>query len=179
MRVFLFNSMKKAEKTFFVENLTEELKRAKGLIVINYSGLSVKNQQELKKRLKATGARMLVLKNTLLKRAGESAKIDSHVLTDTVLSGQTALVIADEDAISTLSVLGKFAKEFEVPQFKVGVVEGSFQDAESLAKLSTLPGRDILLGQLLGALMGPNYGLVNSLNGNLQKLVYVLKAKAG
>lgn len=170
--------MKKAEKVLYVENLTEELKSAKSLILVNYAGLSVKSQQELKKRLKEVGATMLVVKNTLLKRAGEAAKIDPETLTDTVLSGQTALIIGEEDAIAPLQILGKFVKEFEVPSFKVGIVEGSFQNSEALAKLSTLPGRDVLLGQVLGALMSPQCGLVGVLQGNLQKLVYILDAKA-
>jgi large subunit ribosomal protein L10 len=171
--------MKKQEKIFFVENLTEELRSAKSVVLINYAGLSVKAQQELKKRLKEVGAKMLVVKNTLLKRAGEAAKVDNQILTDSVLTGQTALVISEDDPIAPLGVLGKFAKEFEVPQFKVGLVEGSFQDTEALKKLSALPGKDALLGQLLGALMSPSYGLVGTLNANMQKLLFILKSKAG
>lgn len=171
--------MKKAEKTIFVTNLTQELKGAKSVILINFAGLTVKSQRELKKRLKEVSARMVVVKNTLLKKAGEAAKVDKQILTDSVLEGQTALIISDEDPIAPLMVMGKFTKEFEVPKFKVGIVEGAFQDTEALTKLSTLPGRDALLGQLLGTLMGPMYGLTGSLNGNLQKLVYILKTKAG
>lgn len=171
--------MKKKEKVLFTDNLTAELKSAKSLVLINYTGLSVKSQQELKKRLKEAGAKMLVVKNTLLKRASETAKLDKEMVTDEILSGQTALVISEADPISFIQVIGKFTKEFSVPQMKVGIVEGSFQSQAALAKLATLPGRDVLLGQLLGSLMSPSYGLVGTLNGNLQKLVYVLSQKAG
>lgn len=171
--------MKKAEKVTFVEKLTRDLQGAKSLVLVNYSGLAVKAQQELKNRLKDGGSRMVVVKNTLLKRAGESAKIDKEILTDTVLSGQTALIISGDDSLNPIQVLGKFAKEFQVPKFKVGVVDGSFQDEAALSKLSDLPGRDVLLNQLLGVLMSPEYGLVGTLNGNLQKLVYVLQQKSG
>jgi len=171
--------MLKAEKVTLVDNLIAELKDAKSLVLINYTGLNVKAQQELKKRLKEVGGRMVVVKNTLLKRAIESAKINDKMATDEILSGQTAMILADEDPLAPIQVLGKFAKENELPKFKVGIVEGTFQDSESLAKLSTLPGRDALLGQLLGVLMSPEYGLLATLQGNLQKLVYVLKAKAG
>jgi len=171
--------MFKAQKVTLVDNLIEELKDAKSLVLVNYTGLNVKSQQELKNRLKEAGARMVVVKNTLLKRAIESAKIDNKIATDEILSGQTALVIADEDPITPIQILGKFAKENELPKFKVGVVDGSFQDSESLAKLSTLPGRDVLLGQVLGALMSPQYGLVGTLQGNIQKLLFILKQKAG
>ena len=171
--------MKKAEKVLFVDNLTKELQDAKSVVLVNYSGLTVAAQQDLKNRLKGVGSRMLIVKNTLLKRAGETAKIDKGVLEDAVLTGQTALVIADEDPVAPLSVLGKFAKEFDTPKFKVGVVEGSFQNAEALTKLAALPGRDTLLGQLLGALIAPMHGLTGTLQNPLQKLVYTIKQKAG
>ncbi|MEK7188446.1 MAG: 50S ribosomal protein L10, partial [Patescibacteria group bacterium] len=115
--------MKKAEKIFFVDNLAAELSSAKSFVLVNYSGMGVKTQQELKRRLKAVQARMLVVKNTLLKKAGEQAKIDQELLTDSVLSGQNALIVSEEDSIIPIQILGKFAAEFEVPSFKVGIVE--------------------------------------------------------
>lgn len=169
--------MKKQEKVFFVDNLKAEITDAKSVILVNYEGLTVKLGQELKKRLKEAGAKFLVSKNTLFKRAGKETGINENVLSDSVLSGQTALVISDKDPITALQVLGKFAKEFEVPKLKVGIVEGDFFDTEALTKLSTLPGRNILLGQFLGVLIGPLYGLTETLGGNLQKLVYILNLK--
>lgn len=176
--------MKKEDKQIFVEGLKKELEKAKSVILVNYAGLNVKSQQELKKRLKESGSTMVVVKNNLLKRAGEAAKIDSEALTDTVLSGQTALVLSADDPVAGVQVLGKFSKDFvsaagnSVPKFKVGIVDGMFQDTDSLVKLSLLPGRDALLSQLLGSLMSPTYGLVGTLNGNLQKLVYILDQKS-
>jgi large subunit ribosomal protein L10 len=170
--------MKKAEKAFFVDNLTEELKNAKGIVLINYTGMSVKMQQDLKERLSGVGASMLVVKNTLLKRAGEKAGIDVQTLDASILSGQTALIIASEDALSPIQILGKFAKENETPKMKVGIVDGTFQDSAALATIATLPGKDVLLSQVLGALLSTQYGLVATLQGNIQKLVYVLDQKA-
>ena len=172
--------MLKAQKVTFVEDLKEELKDAKSVILVNYAGLAVKPQQELKRRLSEVGGKMIVVKNTLLSRAAQSAGFDSKNLEGDILTGQTALVIATDDAVAPIQILGKFAKEFvseaglPVPKFKVGIVEGSFQNNVSLVKLSTLPGRDALLSQVLGTLMGLEYGLVGTLNGNLQKLVFVL-----
>lgn len=172
--------MKKAEKVFFVDNLKAELKDAKSVVLVNYAGLAVKPQQELKKRLSDVGGKMVVVKNTLLSRAAEEAGFKKENFEGNVLSGQTALIIATDDAVAPIQILGKFAKEFvsaageSVPKFKIGMVEGSFQDNTALLKLSTLPGRDALLSQVLGTLMGLEYGLVGTLNGNLQKLVYIL-----
>jgi len=172
--------MVKSEKVIFVDNLKAELKDAKSVILVNYSGLAVKPQQELKSRLVEVGGKMIVVKNTLLARAADSAGFNSKDLGREILSGQTALIVATDDPVAPIQIVGKFAREFvsaageSVPKFKVGVVEGSFQDQESLFKLATLPGRDALLGQFLGVLMGVEYGLMGTLNGNLQKLVYVL-----
>lgn len=169
--------MLKNQKIDLVKELTETLKGAKSFVLVNYTGLNVKAQQDLKAKLNAAGGKMVVVKNTLLKRAIEAAKLDSKTATDEILSGQTAMVIGETDAIGPIQVLGKFAKENDVPKFKVGVVEGSFQTESDLAKLSTLPGRDALLGQLLGSLMSNLYGLVGTLQSPLQNLVYTLNAK--
>ncbi len=180
--LFFLIKMKKAEKLFFVANLAEELKSAKSTILINFSGMGVKTQQELKKRLSEVNARMMVVKNTLFKLAGKEAKIPKETLTDSVLAGQTALILADEDPISPLQILAKFTKEFEVPQLKVGIVEGHFQDKEALVVLSKLPGKEALVAQAVGAIGAPIYSLMGTLQGNLQKLVFVLnqaKLKGG
>jgi len=167
--------MKRSEKTFFVQNLTEELNSAKSAILIDFAGMGVKAQQELKKRLKTVNARMVVVKNTLFKRAGQEAKIAKETLVDTVLSGQTALILADDDPIAPLQVIGKFALEFEVPHLKVGIVEGVFQNTDALDKISKLPSKEILLAQALGVIAAPMYGLVRTLQANMQKLVFVLR----
>ena len=166
--------MLKADKKTFVENLKTELKDAKSVVLVNYAGLSVKSQQELKARLSEVGGKMVVVKNPLFLRAAESAGFKTKDLEGEALVGQTALVIATDDPVAPVQVLGKFSKEFDIPKFKIGIVEGSFQDTDSLSQIASLPGRDALLGQALGSLMGLNYGLVGTLNGNLQKLVYIL-----
>jgi large subunit ribosomal protein L10 len=173
----MIKNMRKQEKVFFVENLAEELKAAKSVVLINYAGLTVKNQQELKKRLKEAGAKMVVVKNTLLKRAAENAKLDKQVLADEILTGQTALVIANNDPIAPLQVLGKFAKEYEVLKFKVGIIDSAFQNEEALNKISTLPGRDALLGQLLASLTGNLSDLVRILQNPMQELIYTVNSK--
>ena len=167
--------MKKQEKVAFVDNLTEELKSSKSFVLIDFTGLTVKKQQELQKRLKDIGSRMLVVKNTLFKRASETAKLTPQILTDTILSGQTALITTNSDPITCVQILGKFAKELELLNFKAAIIEDSFYDRESLIKLSMLAGKDALFGQLMSLLAAPSYQLVGTLNSNMQKLVYLLE----
>ena len=170
--------MRKTEKTIFVQNLIEQLKKATSVVLVNYSGITVKMQQDLKVRLSVIGAQMNVVKNTLFKVAGSQAKMSNEILTDTVLSGPTAMVITEGDPIAPLSVLQKFAKEHEIPHFKVGIVDGKFQDKSDLERLSTLHGKEILLGQTIGTIASPMYGLVSTLQGNLQKLIWILQQKS-
>ena len=170
--------MNKQEKIDLVKSLGSTLKEASSVVLVNFAGLSVSSQQALKKQLKEVDADMVVVKNTLIKLAAKDANLDEKTVSDEVLTGQTALVVSKNDPIAAIQVLGKFIKENNVPEFKVGIVEGSFQDAQGLSKLSTLPGKDALLGQVLGSLMSPSYGLVGVLQGNLQKLVYIIDQKS-
>ena len=118
---------------------------------------------------------VIVYSLSLLTLAGKEAGLSEEVLSDEVLSGQTALIMTEGDAVAPIQVLGKFVKENQVPQFKVGIIEGAFQNKEALLKISTLPTKETLYSQIVGSLMSPMYGLVGTLNGNMQKLVYVLK----
>lgn len=167
--------MNKQNKIDLVEGLTGKLSGATCVLLVNYTGLTVSSQQELKRELKKADSAMVVVKNTLLKRAIENAKLGNGKVEDAILTGQTALIISEGDPIAPIQALGTFMKKNSTPQFKVGVIEGSFQDKESLEKISSLPGKDALMGQLLGVLISPQYGLVSTLNTNLNKLVYILK----
>lgn len=167
--------MLKQGKIDLVTKLTPKLKSSNAVVFVNFAGLSVTLQQKLKKELKEVGADMTVIKNTLIKRAGLEAKISEEVLTNEVLSGQTALILTEGDSIAPIQVIGKFSKENNVPQFKVGIVDGSFTDKEGLTKISILPTKDVLFSQVVGSLMSPSYGLVGVLQGNLQKLIFILK----
>lgn len=170
--------MIKADKPDFVRDLAKDLSSAKTIVLVDYKGLGVKSQQELKKRLKAVGATMIVAKNTLFARSAKEAKLPDEVAQDEVLTGQIAYIMTTQDPIAPIQVLAKFAGEFEVPQLKVAVVEGTFQDNANLITLSKLPSKEILLAQAVGAVASPLYGLVSVTQANIQKLLYILQAKA-
>jgi large subunit ribosomal protein L10 len=158
-----------------VAKLAEALKAAASVAFVDYAGMNVAQQNELKKRLKEAGGAMLVAKNTLIKLAGKEAGTADEALAEEVLEGQTAMVTASEDAVAPIRVLGKYIGEFELPKFKAGVVEGKYQDAGALEAISKLPGREELVAHALGALMAPMYGVVGALQGNMQKLIFILE----
>ena len=82
--------------------------------------------------------------------------------------------MSEDDPIAVLQVVSKFSKEFDIPNLKVGIVEGSFENQENLVALSKLPSKDILYAQVVGAIGGPLYGIVGTLQANMTKLVYIL-----
>jgi len=170
--------MAKQEKKEQVTKLAEMMKAAKSVAFVDYAGMSVQAQEELKKKLREAEGTMLVAKNTLLKIAGAEAKMPEEAFSDAVLAGQTAMIAGGDDPVSPIQVLGKYIDENEVPQFKAGVVEGVFQNKEGLVQISKLPGKRELAGRAVGAIAGPLYGLVGTLQGNTQKLIFMLNAKA-
>lgn len=167
--------MRKQEKKEFVKDLTQELETASSVILVDYTGLSVKMQQDLKKRLHEIGANLSVVKNTLFKIAGKNAKVPEEAIEDSVLSGPTAIVLTEGDPVAPLKILANFSKQNEIPQFKVGIVEKSFCCKEDLISLSELPNKDALVAQAVGAIAQPMSGIVFVLQAKLQGLVSILK----
>ena len=167
--------MRKAEKHKFVKEFTDTIKQSNSTILVDYTGFTVAMQESLKNVLRDSGASMQVVKNNLFRIAAKEAKLPEEVYTDTVLTGQTAVITGTDDPIAPLQKIAKFIKDNELPKLKVGIVEGKFQDLDSLVKLSKLPGKEQLQAQVVGAVASPMYGLVGVLQGNLQKLVFVLR----
>lgn len=167
--------MKRSEKPFVVEDLAARIKDAKSVAVIDYQGLATKQLNELRKKIKGAGGVFVVAKNTLLKLAFKST---DYSLPTTDLTGPTAVVFANEDEIAPLQIIGKQASDSRLPKFKFGIFGSSVLDSEKLLVMSNLPSKNVLFGQLVGTIAAPAYSLVGTLNGNLQKLVYILNAKA-
>jgi large subunit ribosomal protein L10 len=168
--------MKKIEKSIFVQNLSEILKSSSSYVLVNFSGMGVKKQQEFKSRLKEAGAKMLVVKNTLFRLAGKLAKTPNEILSEKVLSGQTAIISTEEDPISPLKVINDFSKEDSVPELKAGVIEGHFQDKDSLSKLSIIPSKEALFSNLNNLILSPIYGLMHTLKLKQYELIFLLNS---
>ncbi len=168
--------MPTSKKIFTVQNLTEKLKDAQVLILSDYRGLSMAQLDDLRQAIKKAGGELEIIKNTLLKRAADEAKVK---IEDEVLTGPTAALWTWEAEIGPLKALADFAKEAGLPKVKFGRFEGETISLERIKELAQLPGLEELKAKLVGQLQSPLYGLTNSLQGNLRKLVYVLKAKGG
>ncbi len=167
----------KAQKQEIVTALAAKLKRSPTLYVTDFTGLNVARITDLRRRLRAAGVEYVVVKNTLALRAlseaqlaGGESGLERH------LDGPTALVLAGVDAVAPAKILAEFAKEFEKPKIKVGLVQGQAIGPEQVTRLATLPARDVLLAQLGGALQAPLAGFAGALNGLFMTMVGALEA---
>jgi large subunit ribosomal protein L10 len=163
----------KAQKQEMVTALAAQLARSPTVYVTDFTGLDVARITALRRRLRAAGVEYVVVKNTLARRAlgdAQRAGLEAH------LAGPTGLVLAGADPVGAAKVLADFAKEFEKPAIKVGLVDGKAVTAEQVKRLAALPSKVELLGQLAGALHAPLASLAGALNGVLYNMVGALEA---
>ena len=171
--------MKKREKIFEVENLTQKIKDAKSVVLIDYRGLKANQTVTLRSQIKKAGDELQVAKNTLLARALVKAKLlpEAKKGEDQVLKleGPTLVLFAKADEFASLKSLATFGKANELLALKAGFLEGKILSKEELLKLAALPTKDQLRAILVSLLAQPQQRLVYGLNYNLQKLVIILK----
>lgn len=156
----------KTERQDEVAVLTDRLKGSPNIYVTDFTGLSVGKMTELRRRLRATGARYVVVKNTLAQRALAANKI---TLLDDHLAGPTGLVVTGPDPLAAAKVLSDFAREHQKPSVRVGLVEGRAVDPAYVKRLGELPSREALLGQFAGCLNGVLYQMVGALEALREK----------
>ena len=150
----------KTERQTQVTVLTDTLKGSSDIYVTDFTGLSVGKITELRRRLRAAGARYVVVKNTLAQRAlaaNQISVLDDH------LAGPTGLVVAGKDPLAAAKVISDFARENQKPKVRIGLVDGRAVDPAYVKRLGELPSRDALLGQFAGALNGVLYQVVGAL----------------
>ncbi len=166
--------MKKVLETKAAEvaSIKASFENSEGAILTNYNGLNVKEVTELRNSLRAAGADYKVVKNTLANIAAKELELDEL---SEFLSGPTAIAFAQDPAV-VAKVLTDFAKSHKKLDIKAGVIGDKVITAEETKTLATLPSREVLLAQVVGAIASPISGLLNVLNGSICNLVYVLEA---
>lgn len=135
-----------------VQEISDNIKDAQSLVVVDYRGLTVAQDTELRKALREAGVTYKVYKNTLVKRAIAGTAFES--LSDS-LEGPNAFAMHDTDATAPARVLAEFAKKAPKLEIKAGVVEGTFYDENGMKAIAEIPSRDVLLGRLLGSMQSP------------------------
>jgi large subunit ribosomal protein L10 len=165
--------MTKTERQATVESLAEQFKASPNIYVTDFSGLNALRMTEFRRRLRAAGVTYVVVKNTLAQRA---LAANAVTVLDDHLAGPTGLILAGQDPITAAKVLTEFAREFEKPAIKIGLVDGRPVTADQVRQLASLPPRQVLLSQLAGAMQAPVAQLGGLLNGILYQMVGALEA---
>ena len=140
-------------KKAVVETLTGKIKESTAVVFVDYKGISVAQDTELRKQFREAGVEYTVVKNTLTNFAAKNAGYD---FTE-VLNGTTAMACTTGDPIAPARIVAEFAKKNKLKTlgFKGGVVEGSVLSAEQLTGFSELPSKNALVASVLGTFLAP------------------------
>ncbi|MCD8084013.1 MAG: 50S ribosomal protein L10 [Clostridiales bacterium] len=149
-----------------VDEISALLDGAASAVVVDYRGLTVAQDTELRKTLREAGVSYKVYKNTLIRRAAEGT---AFAALDPNLEGPTAIAVSKDDATMPARLLAEFAKKADKLEIKGGVVEGAYYDAKGMQVIATIPSREILLGRLFGSMQSPITNLARVLNQIAEK----------
>ena len=149
-----------------VQEISEQIKDAQSVVVVDYRGLTVAEDTQLRKQLREAGVAYKVYKNTLVNFAIKGTDFES--LSD-VLEGPNAFAISTTDATAPARVIAKFAKTAPALEIKAGVVEGTFYDADGMKAIATIPSREELLSKFLGSIQSPIANFARVINQIAEK----------
>ena len=145
-----------------VEEISASIKDAQSVVLVDYRGLTVEQDTELRNKMREAGVEYRVLKNTMIKRALHELEIDSI---DNILEGPTAVAFGYEDAVAPAKVLAEFVKANKAAEIKGGLLENKAMDLNQINYLAELPSKDVLIAKLLGSMNAPISNFVGVLSG--------------
>ncbi|MBI5648736.1 MAG: 50S ribosomal protein L10 [Ignavibacteriae bacterium] len=167
--------MNKQQKADIIKDATERLSRANGLYLVNFSGMTVFQANNLRREFFKLEADYIVIKNTLLKRALQ--EIGGYDDVYPYLVQQTGLVVSYNDPVAPARILEKFNKDnAQKPAVKVCVIEKQVFDGSRLSEIAALPSRNDLIAGIMGALNAPAQGIVGAINAVMSDIVYAIDA---
>jgi large subunit ribosomal protein L10 len=165
----------KDKKQQMVADYVDKMTRSKAMILTDYRGLSVAQLSDLRRRLREVDGTLQVVKNTLFSRALDQAEIPvprDH------MEGPIAVGFCLGDSPPIAKVLVDFGKETQILQVRGAIMGDRVLDAAAVEEMATLPPREILLAQLVGAIQGPMSSLASTITAPMRELVQVLQARS-
>ncbi len=161
------------EKAAKVAEIKELLLNSKATILVDFCGLTVAQDTELRRKMREAGVHYNVVKNTLLRIAAQEAGIEGL---EPSLEKNTAIAVAPEDPVAVAKIIVEFAKANKELKVKVGVLDGKIINADEIKALAALPPKEVLIAKVLGSMNAPITGFVNVLQGTIRNVVYALDA---
>lgn len=167
--------MPTATKEGLVAEIKDRFNGSEAVLLADYRGLTVKEMQELRVKVREVGGEIKVYKNSLTEIAIRELALPSL---DEYLEGPTAFVFIDGDPVAPAKALAGFAKEHQALEVKGGLVQNRVVGADGVKALATLPSREELIAKLLGTMQNPLTGTVRVLSGPARSLATVIDAIA-
>ncbi len=170
----------KIQKGEIFRDLNERIKKSKSLVFAGFNAFGVKDNEDLRDKLRKAGGEYYVAKKTLMNLALKENNLNVNVKD---FEGKVAVIFSYEDEVAPAKILGNFRKERDKDKDKAGgifflggVLEGKLLSRKEVEALSELPSKIELYARLVGSINAPISGFVGVLAGNLRGLVAVLKA---
>lgn len=165
------------EKKLIADELSKQVGSSPFMLMTDYTGMTVAQFSDLRKKLRGANAECHVVKNTMLRHAAKTAGLGEF---DGSLGGMTAIVTGSEksDISAAAKILKAFGKEFQRPKIKMGVMGRQLLKAEDVLAVADLPSLDALRGQLIGLLQTPATRLAVVLGAPATQIARVLQARA-
>jgi large subunit ribosomal protein L10 len=164
---------KKAEKAATVADLTARLKASSTAVLADYRGMTVGQMRDLRTKLRGDGIQMVVVKNTLARRAAKAAGYEPL---SAELVGPIAMLFAVDDVSAPARILNDYIRANRKMVIKGGLLEGQVIKADAVTELADLPSREVLLSRLLGAMQAPLGNLASVLQAPITKFARTLDA---
>ncbi len=162
--------MKREEKAQAISDY-ESIGQATNAFLIDFKGITVPQVTELRKQVRETGSRYIVVKNTLALIAVKDSPLKTL---GSKFTGMTAVAFNRTDAVALAKALTKFAKDVPTVQFKGAMLDGQIVPASQIQNIASLPSRQELVSKILFLMQSPIRGLVTVLNANIRNLAVVL-----
>lgn len=149
-----------------VDEISASIKDAQSVVLVDYRGLTVEQDTQLRKNMREAGLTYKVYKNTFMNFAFKGTQFEGL---SEYLEGPSAIAISTEDATAPARLLSEFAKTADKLEIKAGVVEGTLYDAQGMATIASIPSRDVLISRLLGSLQSPITNFARVINQVAEK----------
>ncbi len=149
-----------------VEEISACIKDAQSVVLVDYRGLTVEQDTNLRKQLREAGITYKVYKNTMMNFAFKGTDCESLA---PYLEGPSAIAVSTTDATAPARILCKFAKDASKLEVKGGIVEGTAYDAQGIAEIAKIPSREELLSKLLGSIQSPITNFARVMNQLAEK----------
>jgi len=157
-------------KGLMVDEVAGLIKKNPYLFFVNFEKVKASKTEKLRKTLKKSSSELKVVKRSILKLALKKQKLDP--LSD-LAETSSAVTFSKEDPTKASKILYDFSRVETNMAIKGGYMDGQVLTMDNVKELAMMPAREVMLARVVGGLQAPISGLVNVLNGNLQKLVMV------